>query len=268
MKKKNYLWILATLTIGVFAISCSSDHNDLQINEGQGTVMLSMATNASFGAESKILNEAAYKNTANYTVQIFNNQTQTKEYEFVYSDLENQGAITLENGAYTLKAFFGNEYVASQTDFLVTGSTSFTVNGDEKPTQEVSVSCEPTCGKFVVNFNSNMKNYFSDYYVTYSTKALKAETSTTAIWSKDNTAPWYLKLDKNEEVTATIHIIRASDGKSTEIVKTYVLSPNQGWNLNINPVYDPVVGSLGITITINEETNDIPLDVVIPSEWI
>lgn len=111
-----------------------------------------------------------------------------------------------------------------------------------------------------------MATYFSNYSVIYETEALKA-TGSTAIWQKDDTDPWYLKVnEKGESVTATISFTRLSDGKSASVEKTYTLAPGKSWTLNIAPQDNN--GSLGITVTIDESTDDEEIDIEVPSEWI
>ncbi len=131
------------------------------------------------------MDESTYSNVDNYSVQILNDEG-TLVKEFLYSEKEEK--INLNNGSYTLKAFYGTENNASRESFYVEGSTSFQVNGE--PVQEVTVNCQPTCGKVKATFASNMDEYFSDYSIVYETAALKAA-GTTAVWAKRDTDPWY-----------------------------------------------------------------------------
>ena len=54
-------------------------------------------------------------------------------------------------------------------------------------------------------------------------------------------------------------------GKTSSVSKTYVLSPAMAQVINVKPVI--ASGNIGIEITIDETTNDIPVDIVIPSDW-
>lgn len=56
------------------------------------------------------------------------------------------------------------------------------------------------------------------------------------------------------------------NSKTTTIDKSYELSPNEALKMKIVPTVSE--GNLGITIEIDETTNDIPVDIEIPSEWV
>lgn len=243
--------------IGLTMQSCSSSEEPANM-EGTGSITLSVTTQAAF---TKAVDENTYGNVNNYTVQILNDQGGITK-EFTYSDKEEK--ITLSNGSYTLKAFYGTESNASRDGFYVEGSNTFQVDGE--PVQQVSVTCAPTCGKVAVKFASNMSEYFSDYSVVYETAALKAAGST-AVWAKGDTEPWYLKVDpKGETVTATIQFTRLSDNKPDSEVRTYTLAPSKSWTLSIAPQDNN--GSIDIDITIDESTDDEEIDIEVPSEWL
>lgn len=117
-----------------------------------------------------------------------------------------------------------------------------------------------------MKFASNMSEYFSDYSVVYETAVLKAAGST-AVWAKDDTEPWYLKVDpKGETVTASIQVTRLSDNKTATVEKTYTLAPGKSWTLSIAPQDNN--GNIGIEITIDESTDDEVIDIEVPSEWL
>lgn len=243
--------------IGLTTQSCSSSEEPANM-EGTGNITLSVTAQAAF---TKAVNENAYNNVDNYTVQIINDKG-TSVKEFLYSEREEK--ITLSNGSYTLKAFYGTESNASRDGFYVEGSNTFQVNGEA--VEQVSVTCAPTCGKVAVKFASNMSEYFSDYSVVYETTALKAAGST-AVWAKDDTEPWYLKIDpKGETVTASIQVTRLSDNKTATVEKTYTLAPGKSWTLSIAPQDNN--GNIGIEITIDESTDDEVIDIEVPSEWL
>lgn len=243
--------------IGLTMQSCSSSEEPANM-EGTGSITLSVTTQASF---TKAIDESTYGNVNNYTVQILNNDGVSVK-EFLYSDKPDK--INLNNGTYTLKAFYGTESNASRDGFYVEGSNTFQVDGE--PVQQVSVTCAPTCGKVAVKFASNMSEYFSDYSVVYETAALKAAGST-AVWAKGDTEPWYLKVDpKGETVTATIQFTRLSDNKPDSEVRTYTLAPSKSWTLSIAPQDNN--GSIDIDITIDESTDDEEIDIEVPSEWL
>lgn len=244
---------MASLTI----TSCTSSEDPAE-NAGSGSIRLGLTTSTVF---TKAVNESDYGDINKYSVQILNDKGTTVE-EFIYS--EKPERISLNNGNYTLKAFYGTESDASRDEFYVEGETGFTVNGEEL--QEVAVECKPTCGKVKVSFANNMSQYFSNYSVVYETAALK-ETGSSAIWQKNDTEPWYLKVNgEGESVKASINFTRISDNKSATVEKTYTLAPGKSWTLNIAPQDNN--GSLGIVVTIDESTDDEEIDIEVPSEWI
>lgn len=244
----------------LFMTSCSSDEN-IQGAGDKGSISLNLIADAGFGTSTRAVQESGYTNVNNYTVQILNSANEVKK-EVVYSEFP--AKVELENGSYTLKAFYGKESDASRTAFYVEGTTSFSING--KDVEGLTVNCAPTCGKVKVNFDSKMAEYFTDYYVVYETGALTAA-GKTATWAKDDTEPWYLKLNKDgEEVKATIHAIRKSDNKDGAVTKTYTLQRNKAWTLGISPIN--ANGQLGLEITIDESTNDHEIDITVPSEWL
>ena len=247
------------LSMGYCATSCVSEGEDSVLEGGVGTLSLSVTSETGF--KSRVVNESDYSNTADYTIQIIDKATSVVKKEFLYKDAPQK--IELNNGSYDLKAFYGQDLNASQDYFYVEGNTSFTINGKEV---SASVSCAPTCVKVIANFSSDMSEYFTDYSVVYATKALKAE-PTTVVWGKDNVAPWYLKVDKKgEDVEAVINFTRKSDGKSTSVARTFNMLPGDAWTLNVKPTVNN--GDLGISITINESTDDEVIDIIVPSDWI
>lgn len=253
MKKTLLHTLLGT---ALLLASCSSEEESL-LQADHGNIKLGINPLTAF---TRAVNEDDYANTANYTVEIW--QGETKKQSFKYS--EKPATITLVNGSYEMKAYFGKEEAASRSGFLITGSMPFTVQGKDIP---VTVNCAPTCGKLVVKFDkTSMDKHFSNYYVVYETEALKAANGN-CTWAKDDTDPWYVKLNPaGEEVKATIHYVRKSDNKEQSQLVTFNRKPNQKWTLNISPKNDS--GDLGITITIDESTNDKDVTIDIPSEWL
>ena len=259
----NTRTMLAAGLLGISAIlgSCTSQNDEPALAEGTGTLTLSLTTNTAF---TKAINENDYTNTGNYTVQILNSSDNT-EAEFLYSEASKHLPLQLSNGSYTLKAYYGEESAASRNGFRVEGSQLFNVQGEDI---SVTVNCAPTCGKVVANFDPEMDTYFSDYSVVYTSPQLKAA-SRTATWAKEDTEPYYLGLDdptNGDEITATIHFTRVSDGKAATMERTYTLAANKSWTLNIAPINNN--GSIGITVTVNTDTIDEEIDIEVPSEWL
>lgn len=247
---------------GLIATSCSSNE-EISSSDNKGFIQLSVKADATFSVPlSRAVNEENYKDVNNYQVQILNSSDNkvVKEYASLSEVPEK---VELNNGSYTLKAFYGTDNDASRTDFYVEGTSSFAIQGEA---QSVTVNCAPVCGKVIANFDPTMVDYFSDYSIIYETKALSTA-GKTAVWSKTDTEPWYLKVNKaGEEIKATIQITRKSDNKSSTVEKTYTLAPNKSWTLKIAP--QDSNGSLGIVIEIDESTNDHEVDIEVPSDWV
>ena len=240
--------------------SCSKDDAGSVVDpNGSGTISLSVAADADFKS-SRAVNEADYTNTANYTVQILQGETEIAS--FLYKDKAD--TYKLDNGNYTLKAFCGEDTPASREKMYVVGTKDFTVAGDK---QALNVDCVLTCGKMVVNFDAKMADFFSEYYVTYETKALTAA-GKTCTWAKADTEPWYVKLDAaGEDVKATVHYTVKDSGKSGTQVLTYgKMTPSKSWTLNIAPKDNN--GSLSITITIDESTTEKTITIPVPTDWL
>ena len=50
---------------------------------------------------------------------------------------------------------------------------------------------------------------------------------------------------------------------------SFTLSRNKAYKLNIKPDYNPTAtGDIEIDITIDETTNDKPVDIEVPIEWL
>lgn len=264
MKKKNLFALLPGLGLaaGMLFGSCSSEAGD-PTSMSAGTIHFSVAAPAPFlTTKTRAVNEEEYKNTDNYTVQILDSHDGIVK-KGLYKDIKST-TYQLNNGTYTIKAFYGEESNASQEKFLVTGEAHINVAADD---QAVNVECYPTCGKLRAYFDTTMSKYFSAYSITYETEAL-TQAGAAVYWTQTNTAPWYVKLNpQGEKVKATIHLTRKDDGTSSQVVREYTdMKPNQSWTMNIAPLDDN--GSLGITIDIDETTTDIEHDIEVPSDWI
>lgn len=264
MKNKLSFGSLCLALMAGFALtSCSQD----QANGEAGISTLSLHLNAPSGEfATRALNETDYRTLANYTVNI-SSADDGKVVAGPYKGNELPNTIALPYGSYTVSATCGKEHVASRDEFLSKGEdVVYLGSGEEK---SVTINCAPTCGKCVVKFDEEMADYFDDYKVEYSTKAMGAAVVT---WNKTDVDPWYLLIDKDgETVKATIRLTAKEAYKVSGegvIEKTYLLHRNKSWTLNIKPNHPETTGTLGVTITIDESTNDKDIDVVIPAEWI
>ena len=257
--KISKMLLLGMAALCLVAVSCSSSDSDelSTLEPGTGSVAFQVAPIAEFATEARaVLNEDDYRNPANYDVQLIDNATGQVKETWKGNALPAE-QLKLKNGGYTLKAFYGDPTVVASTEKMyVYGETAFNVNSDQ---QEVSLTCTPTCARVKVEFDAAMDTYYAAYSVRFSTQALGAGS---IVWSG---SPIYLKVAQKESVKATVSLTDKSS-KTTSIERSYEMSPNQGKLIQFKPVLQG--GQLGITITVDESTNDKPIDIIIPSEWI
>ena len=259
----KHLYFLQTLCYmllcAVGFTACSSDADDVIEENGIGYVSLALNADTGFKTTTKAVTESNYTNLNNYTVQILKNGAVLDDMEWNYANMPTK-MIKLTNGAYELKAFYGNpNFTASTEEMYVEGKTTFNINSDQVT---ASVTCKPVCGKVTVEFDRKMADYFNDYSISFNTTALD---ESTIVWEKDSTDPIYMKVGNNESISASYSLIDKS-GKSANIDKTYSLSPQKHLILKVVPTVSG--GNLGITINVDESTNDETVDILVPSEWI
>ena len=251
----------AMLAMGALTVSCSSEDEAVQsAAEGEGLISFDVKTETGF--QSRAVNEDDYENVGNYTVQLLSNSEVFREWN--YKDMPDDLKVPV--GTYQLKAFYGEDKAASTTSMYVEGvSESVEVVEGQDGVKPLTVTCRPVCAKVVVNFNKEeLDKYFSDYYVTFKTAALGTSNFT---WAKTATDPAYLKVSANEKVKVTIDATNKADSKPVETVKKeYTLSPQSQLTLNVGP--SGVGGIGGITITVDEDTNDIDKPIEVPGDWV
>ncbi len=278
MKTKNiFLGILMCSAIGLNT-SCLPESKDLEPNPVDKTKMgkfaLALSTDANFNVATRAVDESVYRNTDNYTVNITDNRGNNK-FSGTFAALKTQLPLELELGSYGITASYGTEMAASRDNFLSTGNSTFTIQGGK--TVETTVNCTPTAGKVLVEFDASMDTYCDIYDVDFSgTTALGTNV---AHWGKTDTEPYYLALSENgETVTYTIHftvkedyatMVNETKVTSGEATGTFQLERNKTKKLVVNPNYTPTTdGGLTIQITIDDTTNDKPIDIVVPVTWI
>ena len=270
MNKKQMLYVLGML-FGMTFVSCSQgpDYEPTTQN-GQGRLILTLSANADF-LKTRAVTEESYKNTSEYNVLLLDESGNVK-LECKGSELSTNTPMTLNNGTYILKAYYGKEEKYSRNDFYVYGEKTLHIVAEDEISE--TLTCTPTCGKISVNFDKDMAEYFTDYTVSFSgTKAMGTESIQ---WLKADTEPWYVKLEPNgETITYTIQATAkdeyvSEDGKSTLVTtSTFSLARNKAFKLNVKPVYTPTgSGVLDIDITIDETTNDKEINVEVPSTWL
>lgn len=258
----KHLYFLQTfcymLLCAVGFTACSSDTDDVIGENGIGYVSLALNADTGFKTTTKAVDESEYENVENYTVEIWKDGKLIPGNSWPY--LEVPEFIELTNGGYELKAYYGEDKPASTTGMYVEGKKIFNVNGDQST---VSLTCQPVCAKVKVEFDAKMADYFSEYFINFKTEALE---ETSFLWTKDATDPVYLKVKNNEPVKA-IYSLTPKEGYQTsfQTTQTYTLSPKMFRTIKVKPVTND--GNLGITIEVDDTTNDRPINIEIPSDW-
>ena len=284
MKTKNvFLGMLMCSTVGL-TTSCLSEVKDLEPQgsndaTGQkGQLVLNLSASTDFAPQTRALNEANYRNTANYTVQLINSASGNVMFECLGSEVASNLPKTLDIGSYEVKAFYGTESAASRNDFRVEGSASFQILANDEKT--VDVACLPTCGRVKVNFSDEMATYYDDYSVSF-TGTTKLGDNTFA-WNKTDNDPWYVAVNNSasgETISYTISVTAKEDYahvdgngvKQTSGTATgsFQLKRNAGYKLNVKPEYAPITeGGIKVVVTIDESTNDRPITIEVPLTWI
>lgn len=260
--------------LGAMLASCSQNPDITNPVEGQGLLSLTLGAQAEFPEgrpTNRVVSETTYGNTDNYTV-IVTDRDGIEKLRCKGSELSTRMPLILSMGSYRVQAYYGVEYDASRDGFYVYGEAQGNIKAGQK--EAVEVVCTPTCGRITVNFDSNMKNYFSDYKVTF--KGTEALGSKTIEWLKGDTEPWYVKLKEGgETISYTIALttkdeyLNSNQQQQATKTGTFVLKRNAGYKMNVSASYTPTnVGNGKITITIDDSTNDKPVDIEVPLDWI
>ena len=114
------------------------------------------------------------------------------------------------------------------------------------------------------NATTQKNEDFNNYYVTFTgTKALASGNFT---WEKAATDPVYMAVSGTEKLTATIHLVDKDNKIADSVEVSKEVTAGKAWKLTVTPKVKE--GSIGITIEINGETNDYPIDIEIPSDWV
>lgn len=283
MKHTKFLVCIGVSAMSLFT-SCMSDEHDFDLNpasQGEantGQLVLSLSADTRFADQTtRALSEADYRNTNNYTVQVFNKDNpSTPLVDCKYSELDSYMPRSFNPGTYVVKAFYGTEQNFSRNEFYVEGSKDATVNTGEKT--YVTLTCQPTCGKLSVQFDAAMSTYYDSYDVAFSQAEAFGGSSIT--WEATDTEPWYVKLSAaGETLRYTINLTAkdeyaytdAQGNKKTSgtVTKEFSLQRNRAYKLKIKPDYTATTeGGLSVTIEIDEDTNPIDVPVVVPIDWL
>lgn len=278
MKKKHLFFCMGLGVMSLFA-SCSEREFDLDPNgnnsgeqKEQGSLVLNLNATTNF-EETRSLNEADYRNTQYYDVKVVNAANDNVILECKAYELATNLPKKVDIGSYRVEASYGKEYDASRSEFYMFGSEVVTVKAkEEKP---VTVNCTPTCGKISVAFDAAMATYYDEYNVSFTgTKKLGSKS---IAWSKTDTEPWYVALDKDgESITYTISLktkdaYLPKDASSNEgtVTGTFTLERNKAHKLTIRPNYiETTDGGMKLTISIDDSTNDHNVTWEVPVTWI
>lgn len=261
MKYLKFLRTYVCLLLGFAAFTaCTSDEEEALIPEGKGYVKLSL--NADAGFQTKAVDESEYRDVNNYTVQIINNSTNILVNQYTGESLPEE-LIELDNGGYTVKAFYGQDVPASTTSMYVEGSTIFNINSNT--VENVAVTCTPVCARVTIVEDETLKNYFKNWKATFKTVALEQ-----ASYDYDKgDDPVYLKVSNEEKVTCSYQFTK-NDGTIIELEGnpySYTLSPNKAMKITLKPL-GSVNGQLGITVEIDGTVTEHVIDITIPSDWV
>ena len=260
--KKYVVMFCALLVMGASVASCSSEDEALQGATGEGLIAFDVKAETGFQSRAA-LNEADYKNLGNYTVQLLDGEGTLVE-KWKYAELPEEFSVPANT--YQVKAFYGDETVAASTEEMYVEGVSEkkVITGNEQTPTTFSVTCKPVCAKVIVKFDETMADYFTSYQADFKTAAMR---QTLFIWEMNDTDPVYLKVNENEQVPVNFHCIRKSDGTAADLSKTYTLSPNKGLTITVKPQLSGE-GEFNISITVDEETNDIKEDIEVPGDWV
>lgn len=292
MKKKQVIFCMSLGVISLFT-SCTSGDPELDLaplaketattqddtlDPTKGKIVLNLNPNASFIAQTRALSEDSYRNTDNYTVQVFNNDSPSDLIvNCKFSELDSYMPSSFQPGNYTVKAFYGTEENYSRNSFYVEGvKNNVSVIAGSKT--NVQLTCTPTCGKLSVVFDGEMSTYYSAYEVKFS--QAEAFGGSTINWSATDTEPYYVKLNAGgETLRYTINVTAKDEYTYTDaqgnkkengtVSSEFQLERNRAYKLTVKPDYTAATeGGLKVIIEIDEGTNPIDVSVVVPIEWL
>ena len=272
--KKTTLMLGLTSLLSISLVSCSQGNEiEPSLENCQGLLTLTLSPNTYFSESTRAVNEANYEDTDKYTVRVIDKDG-IERLNCKGSELAQKMPITMSIGGYTVEAFYGNESEASRNDFYVYGKEEGTIKSEGK--ENVNVVCAPTCGRITVDFEEGMSTYFADYNVVFTgTEALGSKT---IAWLKDDTEPWYVKIEegnRGETINFTITTTTKPEylNENSEQIDTktgsFSLSRNKAYKMIIKPRYTPSTsGEVQVDINIIEDTNDKEYDIDVPVDWV
>lgn len=254
---RRLVYLVNLVFAGLISFTSCNSEDEGPVKEGKGLFKLALAATTGYGVGTKAVDESQYTDLADYQVEILNGSTISST--FKYNKMPE--FIALSAGNYTLKAYKGEDVAASITSMYVEGRSSFTVTS--RDTVSASVTCTPACAKVIMDYAETMDTYFSDYSVSFQTSFTETAFS---LDKANKDLPVYLKAKNKETLAVKIRMVKKSDKTSATIEKTYTVNPGDALTIHIVPKESS--GNLGLSITVNEETNDHPIDIIIPSDWV
>ena len=269
---KKMKWILSAVCfVGLSLASCNQDPEQTILSEsGYGQLSLTLGAEANF-VQTRAVVENSYKDVNNYNVVVMDKDGNVRM-NCKGSEIASKMPLTLPIGGYTVEASYGKEQPVSRDNFYVFGKAEGSIKANK--TEAVTLTCTPTCGRITVNFDSEMSKYFSNYNVEFfGTKALGDNRFS---WEKADKEPWYVKLDEaGEEIGFTIttttkeEYVHGNKESVSAKTGTFKLMRNKAYKMNVKVSYNETqTGSVGIEITIDESTNNIPVDIEVPVDWV
>ena len=238
--KNQHIAILLLLAIG-----CSEENIT---NEPLGSI--SVQTSINNETNEINFNGRIETGLADLSVNILDENDLVVESFEDASQLPNE--IELTPGVYRVEASNNEvDIVAFDAASYFGQSDLFEVVSAE--TQNVDVQVSIANVKMTVNFTSSVTDNFTDYRVT------ATSTDGGLTFDKNETRSGFFSVGKDIEVVALIGSLSAT---------TTLSAPNAADHYIINVSYIPANGSAGISITIDDSTNDINLDLdVAPTIW-
>lgn len=241
--------------------ACSSDTDEVAETTGTGYVSLALNADANFETTTKAVDESEYQDVNQYTVQVFKSGQEDGEplIEGLYGELKD--SYTLNVGQYVMKAFMGEDKAVSTDVLYFYGEKGFPVK--EGQTAEVELTCKPSSARINVVFDEKMDEYFSAYSVKIETEAQKPSSFD---WTKETVGPVYFKVNEKEPVKITVNLTNKENVMAKVEPVTYTLSPGNAKKITVKPNVNG--GNLGISISIDDKTNDHNVDIEIPGDWL
>lgn len=260
MKFMSKLYVMA---FGIMLMAACHSESDIS-DEEKGTFSLDISADSSF-ARTKAVDQSAYLNVDNYTVELSKNGTVVETFKFGDMELEKK----LEPGNYSIRAFYGENVPVGYDKLYVEGSADFNlVKGDNRMVQ---LACIPANVKVKIKFEDNFFDYYSECKVNLKTKYLNEPF---VMSQEDVGKDAFFKADVSGEPLTITFGLKDKQGVSVSPkdfgAQTITINPRDFLTITIKPKLINIEGGKieGITVTIDGSvtTEDIP--VLLPDEFL